>query len=161
MAHSSSGKGRTDIASRIVKAPPSIVYRAFVDPQAWLDWLPPKGMVGHIHTFDAREGGTYRLTLTYADSDDPVAYGKTTDNTDVVQGTFVALEQDRRIVQQVEFESEDAAFAGTMKMSWTLTVVPEGTEVVIVCDNVPEGIRREDHEDGLNSTLDNLAAYVE
>ncbi|WP_268741775.1 SRPBCC domain-containing protein [Paenibacillus vortex] len=48
-----------------------------------------------------------------------------------------------------------------MTMTWTLTALAEGTEVTIVCENVPEGIRQEDHEEGLNSSLHNLAVFTE
>ena len=48
-----------------------------------------------------------------------------------------------------------------MKMTWTLTRVPGGTEASIRGENVPEGIRREDHEAGFRSTLENLAAFTE
>ena len=72
---------RTDTASRRIKAPPLAVYRAFMDPQALVAWLPPEGMEGRIDTFDARVGGRYRMTLTYIGSDHPA--GKTSDNSDV------------------------------------------------------------------------------
>lgn len=87
--------------------------------------------------------------------------GKTSEDTDVVEGRFLELLPDERIVQLVKFESEDPAFAGAMTMTWTLTAVPGGTEVAILCENVPEGIRQEDHDAGLKSTLDNLATFVE
>jgi hypothetical protein len=61
----------------------------------------------------------------------------------------------------VEFESDDPAFAGTMKMTWSLAPVAEGTEVTVVCENVPNGIRKEDHDTGLRSTLENLASFTE
>ena len=63
-------------------------------------------------------------------------------------------------MQLVEFDSNDPAYAGAMKMTWTLTAVPDGTEVAILCEDVPEGIRQEDHAAGLKSTLENLAAFV-
>lgn len=151
---------RTDFASRVIHAPRQAIYRAFVDPEAWLSWLPPSRMDGRIETFDARPGGKYRLTLTYLrpERDAP---GKTSDLTDVVEGTFLELVPDERIVQRVEFESDDPAFAGAMTMTWSLEEVREGTRVTIVCENVPSGIRQEDHDVGLRSSLGNLAAYVE
>ena len=66
-----------------------------------------------------------------------------------------------RIVQLVEFESKDPAFAGEMKITWILTAVPGGTNVAIRCENVPAGVRVADHEAGLRSTLENLAAFTE
>jgi uncharacterized protein YndB with AHSA1/START domain len=115
-------------------------------------------MKGHIFEFDAREGGAYRMALTYVEADHP-AFGKTSEHVDIVQGRFLKLVPDERIVQLVEFESNDSAFAGEMTMTWILAAVPEGTEVTIVCENVPEGIRQEDHDVGLRASLDNLATY--
>lgn len=150
---------RIDFAKRIVKAPPSGIYQAFLNPKSLVSWLPPRGMEGRIDEFQAWEGGIYRITLTYVGSE-RIA-GKTTENSDVVQAKFLELAEDKRIVQQIRFESEDPAFAGNMTMTWNLRTVPEGTEVSIVCENVPEGIRQEDHEEGLKSTLANLADFLE
>jgi uncharacterized protein YndB with AHSA1/START domain len=100
------------------------------------------------------------MSLTYLEQDHS-APGKTSEHTDVVAGRFVELVPDQRIVQVVEFDSEDPAFSGAMSMTWTLTAVPGGTEVGIRCENVPEGIRKEDHDAGLRSTLSNLAAFTE
>jgi uncharacterized protein YndB with AHSA1/START domain len=117
-------------------------------------------MKGHIYEFDAREGGSYRMVLTYVESDHSTP-GKTSEHSDVVRVRFLQLAPDEWIVQLVEFESEDAAFAGAMTMTWTLTGVPGGTAVTILCENVPEAIRQEDHDAGLTSTLKNLAAFAE
>lgn len=155
-----SNQGRTDTASRIIRASPQTIYEAFVDPGALVAWLPPEGMTGRMYEFDARTGGSYRMSLTY-DEPNEATRGKTSEHEDVVKGKFVAVVPGERIVQSVEFESEDPAFAGDMIMTWALTAVPEGTRVTIVCENVPAGIRKEDHDVGLKSSLDNLAAYVE
>jgi uncharacterized protein YndB with AHSA1/START domain len=100
------------------------------------------------------------MSLTYLDPDHSTS-GKTSTHADVVQGRFVELVPDERIVQLVEFESEDPALEGAMSITWTLAAVPGGTEVTIVCSNVPEGIRQDDHDAGLRSTLANLAAFTE
>lgn len=158
MTHPTSNR-RTDAASLVIKASPQTIYRAFVDPAAVASWLPPAGMTGEVHHFDPRAGGTYRMTLTYLDAEH--GPGKSAENADVVQGRFVELVLDTRVVQAVVFDSEDPAFAGEMKMTWALRSVPDGTEVRIVCENVPEGIRQEDHDAGLRSTLENLARFTE
>jgi uncharacterized protein YndB with AHSA1/START domain len=75
--------------------------------------------------------------------------GKSSDNSDVAQGEFFELVPGKRIVQRIVFESEDPAFAGAMIMTWHLDEVPGGTQVTIVCENVPEGIRQKDHEAGM------------
>ncbi|MFB9278717.1 SRPBCC family protein [Cohnella cellulosilytica] len=154
------GGKRTDTASKWIKASAQTIYKAFVNPTALMSWLPPEGMEGHIEEFDVREGGVYRMTLTYVGADHSTP-GKTSDHADVVSGRFLKLVPGERIVQQVEFASEDPAFAGTMTMSWLLTEVHGGTEVTILCENVPGGIRQEDHDAGLKSSLENLAAFTE
>ena len=150
---------RTDTASRLVKASPGAIYNAFVDPAALARWLPPKGMRAKIERFEPRPGGSYRMVLTY---DDPAgAPGKASVDSDIVEGRFVALEPRERIVWKVGFVSDNPAFAGTMTMSWRFKEVRDGTEVTILCENVPAGIGKEDHDAGLRSTLENLARFIE
>jgi uncharacterized protein YndB with AHSA1/START domain len=149
---------RTDTASRVITAPPERVYTALIDPDALATWLPPDGMSGRFERFDARPGGSYRLVLTYDDAS--AAQGKTSADADVVEARFVELVPGERVVQAVEFESDDPAYAGTMTMSWLLTAVASATRVEIRADDVPVGISAEDHAAGLASSLDNLAAYL-
>ena len=121
-------------------------------------WRPPAGMRAEVYAFDAREGGGYRMAFVYEDAS---VRGKTGENADVFEGRFVELVPKVRIVERVVFRSDDPAFAGAMTVTTTLTPVPGGTEVGIVCENVPAGIRAEDHQVGMASTLANLAAFVE
>ena len=151
---------RTDSASRVIRASPQAIYRTFVDPDRLLSWLPPAGMKGTLYVFEPRVGGGYRMSLKYLDARESTR-GKTTNDEDIVQGRFVDLVPDQRIVQLVEFESDDPAFAGAMRMTWSLAPVAEGTNVTIVCEDVPEGIQKEDHDAGLRSTLNNLARLFE
>lgn len=151
--------GRTDTASRIVRAAPEAIYAAFVDPDAQARWLPPDGMTGRFERFEPWPGGRYRMVLTYAG--EHANAGKSSADADIVEGRFVELVPGRRIVQTADFESDDPAFAGTMTMTWTLCALSEGTEVTIAASDVPGGITEEDHAVGLASTLANLAAFVE
>ncbi|HEY0685455.1 MAG TPA: SRPBCC family protein [Steroidobacter sp.] len=151
---------RVDAASRIIAASPAALYRAHLDPQALMSWLPPKGMKGRIEEFDPRVGGTYRMVLTY-EQPGHAAEGKTTEHSDTVAGRFVELIQDKLIAQVVQFDSDDPAFAGEMKITWAFTPVSGGTHVMVRCENVPSGIRPEDHQVGLASSLENLAQYCE
>lgn len=150
---------RTDRASRLIGAPADRVYRAFVDPEALVRWLPPEGMRGEILAFDPRPGGGYRMALHHGDAGHAVP-GKTSEHSDVVEGRFAALMPGRRIVQTAVFESDDPAFAGTMRMTWTFEATAGGTRVAIVCEDVPQGIRKQDHLQGLKSSLANLAAFL-
>jgi uncharacterized protein YndB with AHSA1/START domain len=150
---------RTDTASRVVAADRAQVYAAFVDREALEAWLPPKGMTGRFERFDARPGGSYRLVLTYIDAAGD--RGKATAESDVVEARFVALVPGARVVQDVDFVSDDPAFAGTMTMKWEITPVEGGARVDITTDNVPDGISAEDHATGLASSLANLAEHLE
>lgn len=60
---------RTDSATRVIAASPQAIYQAFLDPKAWVTWLPPEGMTGHIYEFEPRPGGAYRIALTYSKGD--------------------------------------------------------------------------------------------
>jgi uncharacterized protein YndB with AHSA1/START domain/ketosteroid isomerase-like protein len=150
--------GRIDSAARLIRADSAAVYRAYVDPSALVQWLPPTGMKGRVEAFDARSGGDYRIVLTY---DDPERAGKTTEHTDVVHGRFLELVPNRRIVQSVRFDSQDRKFAGEMRMTWRLETGPHGTTVLITAENAPEGIAPADHVAGFTATLEKLAAFVE
>jgi uncharacterized protein YndB with AHSA1/START domain len=150
---------RTDAAFRVIAASPRKLYAALVDPQALVQWLPPEGMTGAIEKFEPRAGGIYRMRLTY---DEPgAAQGKTDDESDVSEGVFVELVPNVRVVQRGTFESDDPTMAGTMTFTWRFDPVEEGTRVTVTAEGVPPGIRRKDHLDGLRSTLENLARFVE
>ena len=142
----------------MIGAPLARAYAALVDPDALTTWLPPDGMTGRFEHFDLRPGGSYRLILTYAD--DSQAPGKATAGTDVVDARFVDVVPGVRVVQAVDFVSDDPAFAGTMTMTWEVTAVEGGTRVGITAADVPAGISAEDHAAGLESSLANLASYL-
>jgi uncharacterized protein YndB with AHSA1/START domain len=150
--------GRTDTASRLIDVPLTRVYNALIDPRALVEWLPPQGMTGRFDHFDASAGGSYRMTLTYAEP--PSSGGKSSAESDVVQARFVEIAPDDRVVQAVEFQSDDDSFAGTMTMTWAVTEVDGGTRVDMRADNVPPGISAADHIAGMTSSLTNLAMYL-
>jgi uncharacterized protein YndB with AHSA1/START domain len=143
----------------VIAAPPEKVYAAFVDPEALLAWLPPSGMTGKFERFDLRPGGSYRMVLTYGDA--PASGGKATADSDIVEARFVDIVPGVRVVQTVDFVSDDPAYAGTMTMTWEVTGVDGGTRVDITADDVPDGVSPEDHAAGLTSSLVNLARCVE
>jgi uncharacterized protein YndB with AHSA1/START domain len=150
---------RSDTASRVIAAPVERVFAALIDPDALVVWLPPSGMSGRFERFDARPGGLYRLILTF--NDPSTGQGKATADSDIVEARFVDIVTGKRVVQAVDFESDDPSFAGTMTMTWEVSPLADGTRVDIRADNVPEGISRADHEVGMASSLSNLARYLE
>lgn len=150
---------RVDTASRLVLATPHTVYQALVDPEALMAWLPPAGMTGRVLDHDPRPGGRYRFELRYVDGA-AAGQGKSSADSDIVEGRFVVLEPDRRLVQTAIFESADPAFAGEMTITWILDPGADGTRVTVAASDVPTGISKADHEAGLNSSLDNLARFL-
>jgi uncharacterized protein YndB with AHSA1/START domain len=144
--------------SRHVNAPRASVYRALLDAQAVATWMVPVGMTSRVHVFDAREGGLFRISLTY---DEPTGTGKTTPHTDTYHGHFVKLIPNEQVIEVMEFETADAAMCGEMAVSFTLTDAGGGTDVLAVHDNVPPGVSPADNETGWRMSLDNLAAFVE
>lgn len=149
---------RADTASRVIDAPLRRVYAALVDPHALVEWLPPQGMTGHFDHLDARAGGSYRMTLTYAEA--PASGGKSGVDSDVVEGRFIEIAPDDRVVQAIDFQSDNPSFAGTMIMTWTVREVDGATRVDMRADHVPPGITAEDHVAGMTSSLSNLATYI-
>lgn len=150
---------RTDRASKLVNVPPSEIFAALTDQGAVASWLPPKGTTGEIQEFEARVGGQLRMTLRF--SGEAAGKGKSTRDSDQIDARFTALEPGRLVRWDVEFESDDPRFAGTMTMGWSLSNRNGATEVEIVAENVPPGIDPEDHQKGLKSSLEQLAACVE
>lgn len=154
-AHSAAGT-RT---SAFIAAPREVLYRAFIDPAALAVWQAPGEMTGKVHEFDARVGGGYRMSLYYPASEQ-MPRGKTAEREDRYTARFVELTPPTRIVQAISFDSVDPAFAGEMTMAVTLEERDGGTEVTIVFDRIPPGIRPEDNDAGTRSSLEKLARFV-
>jgi uncharacterized protein YndB with AHSA1/START domain len=144
---------------RHIDAPRAAVYRALLDARAIARWKVPDGMTCRVHEFDAREGGSIRVSLTY---DEPTGSGKTTSHTDTYHGRFVRLVPDEQVVEVDEFETADPALRGEMTITITLADAPGGgTELVAVHEGLPSGVRPADNETGWRMALAKLAALVE
>jgi len=145
-------------ATQFVHAPRAAVYRALLDPGAVEKWKVPTGMSCHVHAFEAREGGEFRVSLTY---EARAARGKTSARTDTYHGHFARLVVNETVVEVLEFETHDPALQGIMTLTWTLRDVGDGTEVVAVHDGLPPGVPVADNELGYKLALAKLAALVE
>jgi uncharacterized protein YndB with AHSA1/START domain len=145
--------------SRHLNAPRAIVYRALLDARAVATWKVPTGMTSHVHAFDAREGGSFRVSLSY---EAPTGTGKTTAHTDTYHGRFVKLVPDEQVVEVVEFETVDPALSGEMTITTTLADADGGgTDLLAVHDGLPPGVSPADNETGWREALAKLAALVE
>lgn len=141
-----------------IKAPRERVYRALLDPEAIAKWKVPDGMTCVVHEFDAREGGSLRVSLTY---EAPTDAGKTTAHTDTYRGRFAKLVPNEQVVEVDEFETEDPALRGEMTSTITLSDAGEGTELVAVHEGLPEAVSPRDNETGWRMALGKLAGLVE
>jgi uncharacterized protein YndB with AHSA1/START domain len=144
--------------SRRIRAPRDSIYRALLDVKAIELWMVPDQMTSHIHSFEGHEGGTFRISLTY---DRPTRSGKTSAQTDTFHGRFVELVPDEKVVQVVEFESDDPAMASEMTITYLLTDADDGTELIGLHENLPPGLSPEDNELGWRMSIDKLARLVE
>lgn len=149
----------TTRVSRHIQAPRSAVYRALIDRDAVQRWMVPDGMTSHVHTFEAREGGEFRISLTY---DAPTDTGKTDAQTDTFHGRFVRLVPDSEVVQVIEFETTDPSLQGEMTVTYALTEAADGgTDLVGLHEDLPPGVPPDQNELGWSMSIDKLARLVE
>jgi uncharacterized protein YndB with AHSA1/START domain len=139
-------------------APRDCVFAGLVDPAAIAQWKVPTGMTCAVHEFDGREGGTFRVSLSYDFPDRP---GKTTAHTDTYRGRFARLVPDELVVEVDEFETDDPALRGEMTITIMLADADGGTELVALHEDLPEGLSASDNEAGWREALQRLAALVE
>lgn len=140
-----------------INAPRAAVYHALLDPGEVAKWKVPDGMTAHVHTFDAREGGAFRISLTY----DSSTAGKTTSNTDTYHGRFIKLVPNEQVIEVDEFETDDPSLQGEMTSSITLVDTDGGTDVIAVHENLPSGLSPVDNETGWRLALAKLKTLVE
>ncbi len=134
---------------RVLRATPDRVYRAFLDPQAKVKWLPPHGFTGTVHHLDARVGGTYRMSFTNFSTGSSHSFG----------GTYVELKPNERIKYIDQFE--DPNMPGEMTVTVSLKQVACGTEINITQEGIPDMIPVEFCYLGWQESLTLLAYLVE
>jgi uncharacterized protein YndB with AHSA1/START domain len=145
--------------TRTIRAPRRRVYRALLDPGAVQQWMVPDGMASEVDSFDVRDGGAFRISLTY---DAPTTAGKTTTQTDTFQGRFVRLVPNTEVVQVAEFVTDDPTLRGEMTITYRLADTADGgTELVAVHENLPPGVSPADNDLGWSISLDKLTRLVE
>ena len=134
---------------RVLRAPAERIYRAFLDPNAMVKWLPPHGFTGKVHQLDARVGGGYKMSFT----------NFTTGNSHSFGGEFLELVPNERVRHTDRFD--DPNLPGTMQTTISLKKVLVGTEVTVVQEGVPEAIPPEMCYLGWQESLTLLAQLVE
>jgi uncharacterized protein YndB with AHSA1/START domain len=134
---------------RVLRSEPDRVYRAFLDPDAMVKWLPPSGFTGKVHEMDAKVGGGHKMSFT----------NFTTGKTHSFGGTYTELTPNERIRYTDKFD--DVNLPGEMQVTITLKKVLGGTELNIVQEGVPDVIPAEMCYLGWQESLVLLAKLVE
>jgi uncharacterized protein YndB with AHSA1/START domain len=134
---------------RVLRATPERVYRAFLDPDAMVKWLPPHGFTAKVHQMDAKVGGSHRMSFTNFTSGKSHSFG----------GTYLELVPNERLRYTDKFD--DPNLPGEMHVSVTLRKVFCGTEVSIVQEGIPEAIPVEACYLGWQESLTLLAQLVD
>ena len=134
---------------RVLRAPASRIYRAFLDADAMAKWLPPHGFTGKVHHIKAEVGGTYKMSFTNLTSGTSQSFG----------GEYLELVPNERIRHTDKFD--DANLPGQMTTTISLKKVSVGTEVSIVQEGIPSAIPAEACYLGWQESLTLLAQLVE
>ncbi len=134
---------------RVLRAPPERVYRAFLDADALVKWIPPHGFTGKVHHLDARVGGAYRMSFTNFATGRSHAFG----------GEYLELVPGARIRHTDRFD--DPNLTTTMQVTVSLAAVTCGTELTIVQEGIPEVIPLEACHLGWQESLALLTQLVE
>jgi uncharacterized protein YndB with AHSA1/START domain len=134
---------------RIFCAPAERVYRAFLDADAMVKWLPPNGFTGKVHHMDVKVGGTFKMSFTNFTTDKSHSFG----------GEYLELLPHERLRYTNKFD--DPNLPGAMQVTVTLKQVSVGTEVNILQEGIPAVIPSEACYLGWQESLNLLATLIE
>ncbi|QGM98633.1 SRPBCC family protein [Methylocystis parvus] len=134
---------------RVLATKPEKVYRAFIEPDAMAQWLPPYGFTCTVHKLDPQIGGEHRMSFR----------NFTTGNSHSFGGKYVELVPNERIRYTDGFD--DPNLPGEMEVTVTLKAVSTGTELNITQAGVPDVIPPEACYLGWQESLQKLAKLVE
>jgi uncharacterized protein YndB with AHSA1/START domain len=134
---------------RVLRASPEKVYKAFIDPEAMVKWLPPHGFTGKVHEMDARVGGGYRMSFT----------NFSTGQSHSFRAGYLELTPGERICHTDRFD--DPNLPGEMRVTVSLKKLSCGTELDIVQEGIPDVIPPEACYLGWQESLTLLSQLVE
>jgi uncharacterized protein YndB with AHSA1/START domain len=133
----------------VLRTTPERLYRAFLDPDAMVKWLPPNGFTGKVHHMDARVGGTYKMSFTNFTSGKSHSFG----------GEYLELVPHKHLRWTDRFD--DPNLPGEMTVTVDLQEVSVGTEVNVVQEGIPDVIPPDACRLGWQESLTLLANLVE
>src|SRR5258705_3406592 len=134
---------------RVFRATPERIYRAFLDADAMVKWLPPNGFTGKVQHMDAKVGGTFNMAFTNFTTGKSISFG----------GEYLELVPHERIRYTDNFD--DPNLPGEIHVTVTLSEVSVGTELHIEQKGVPAVISVEACYLGWQQSLIQLAMLGE
>ncbi|PRX36124.1 uncharacterized protein YndB with AHSA1/START domain [Paraburkholderia sp. BL18I3N2] len=134
---------------RVLRATPERIYRAFLEPDAIVRWLPPYGFTCQVHHMDAKVGGTHKMSFRNFGTGHSHSFG----------GEYLELVPFEKIRYSDRFD--DPNLPGEMQATISLRQVSCGTELTVLQEGVPEVIPVEMCYLGWQESLVQLARLVE
>jgi len=134
---------------RVLRATPERLYRAFIDPEAMVKWLPPNGFTAKVHSMEARVGGSYKMSFKNFTTGESHSFG----------GKFLELVPNERLRYTDRFD--DPNLPGEMQTTVTIKQVSVGVELNVVQEGIPEAIPAEACYLGWQESLTLLTQLVE
>ncbi|MGI5238946.1 SRPBCC family protein [Dactylosporangium sp. CA-139066] len=142
---------REIVISRVIDAPPELVFEAFTEVRHLSRWWGPEGFTTTTRSFEFREGGVWDFMMHGPDGTD---YPEWITWTEIVPPERIAL-------LHGEYRADPNAFEST------LAFAPHGTATRIVMRTVfptrqlrDQAVEKYHAIEGGEQTLSNLAAYV-
>lgn len=134
---------------RVLRATPERVYRAFLDADALVKWLPPNGFTAKVHHMDVKVGGSFKMSFTNFTNGKSHSFG----------GEYLELTPHECIRYTDRFD--DPNLPGLINVTITLKKVSVGTELNAVQEGIPAVIPAEACYLGWQESLILLAKLVE
>lgn len=134
---------------RVLNSTPEKIYRAFIEADALIKWIPPYGFTAKVESMDAIVGGAFKMSFTNFSTGDSHSFG----------GMYLELTPFERISYTDKFD--DPNLPGEMVVAVTLKKVSCGTDISIEQSGIPDLIPVEMCYLGWQESLLQLANLVE
>lgn len=133
---------RVLVITRVLSAPPALVFVAWTDPARMMQWYAPEGMEIPEAECDLRVGGRYRVLMREADGTEHETSGE-----------YREIVPHRKLVFTWSWRNspEDVSLV-------TVELEPDGngTRLTLTHEQLPGAESRDSHQSGWSSALDKL-----
>jgi uncharacterized protein YndB with AHSA1/START domain len=133
---------------RVLAAPASAVFDAFVDPDQLSKWWGPEGFTVPSLEYDPRVGERYRIEMQPPEGD-PFH----------LSGEFREVDRPARLAYTFRWEPPDPDDVETL-VELSLVERGDSTEVLLTQGPFKTEARRELHRDGWTDTFDRLERFL-